>query len=152
MVLCPQSWFRALTPLLSLPFLASVSPSVTLSRLDFVSDEIPFGLRVEGLEFPEFTRSRSFVLKLVVCPQGEQGEDGKAEGPPGPPGDRVSPLLPSRGPWPRGIPGLPAMWGGEARQGGGSAASGPYVLLCLSFRAPWVIKETAGNQGTPDTL
>lgn len=45
---------------------------------------------VECLESPRLTKSRWFVLKLLLCPQGEQGEDGKAEGPPGPPGDPVS--------------------------------------------------------------
>lgn len=29
---------------------------------------------------------------------------------------------------------------------------GPYLLLSLSFRALWVIEETAGSQGTLDTL
>lgn len=32
------------------------------------------------------------------------------------------------------------------------APGGPLLLLSLSFRALWVIEETAGSQGTLDTL
>lgn len=101
---------------------------------------------------------------LVSCPQGEQGEDGKAEGPPGPPGDRVRPPPPPIL-WTtaRVEPQAPAC--GEPGRGEAAASSAEGVaqearvwhplqssIVVLSFRAPWVIEETVGNQGTLDTL
>lgn len=77
-------------PGLPLPSLASVSPSVTLSGLDSISDAGPFHSAWGIWSSPKFTGGEKCESSL--CPQGEQGEDGKAEGPPGPPGDRVSPL------------------------------------------------------------
>lgn len=100
------------------PSLSGLSrPSVTLSRLDSISHEGPFRLSVECLESPQFTKSQWFVLKLLLCPQGEQGEDGKAEGPPGPPGDPVRP--PNFHPLDQGQGGAwrPAVWGGEGGAG-----------------------------------
>ena len=101
---------------------------------------------------------------LVSRPQGEQGEDGKAEGPPGPPGDRVRPP-PILWTTARVEPQAPAVWGAGASGVGGAAASSAEGMaqearvwhplqssVVLSFRAPWVIKEIVGNQGTLDTL
>lgn len=98
-----------------LPSLVSASLSVTLSRLDFISDEGSLGLSVMCLEFSKLTRNTRFVLKLLLCPQGEQGEDGKAEGPPGPPGDRVR--LPNFHALDQGGAQPHVVWGGEAEQG-----------------------------------
>lgn len=70
------------------PSLSGLSPTCNPNRLVSISEEDPSGPSVGGVS--RFTKSRWFVLKLLLCPQGEQGEDGKAEGPPGPPGDPVS--------------------------------------------------------------
>lgn len=121
------------------PCPASVFPSVTLSRLDFISHEGSFGLSIECLEFPKVTRSRRCALKLVLHPQGEQGEDGKSEGPPGPPGDRVSPS-------PRLKPSLPRTtakvepWPPAVRRKGGWARGG-----CCPLQGVWPVRPRSSN-------
>lgn len=78
------------TPCRPLPSLACLPPVTLIGWSPFLRKNLPAPVWVESLESPKFAKSTWFVLKLLLCPQGEQGEDGKAEGPPGPPGDPVS--------------------------------------------------------------
>lgn len=103
-ILVPHSGL-ALTPHLPLPSLASVSPSVTLRRLDSVSDEVPSGLSVECLEFPRLTQQQ------VICPKAASVSTGGAgRGRQGRGASRATwrsgkaPQLPSPGPRPRWSP------------------------------------------------
>lgn len=116
----------ALTARLPLPSLACLPPVTLIGWSPFLRETLSAPVWVECLESPRLTKSRWFVLKLLLCPQGEQGEDGKAEGPPGPPGDRVSAPPPSnfhpqdQG---QGGPRPPAVWGGRRLSRGEAAWS-----------------------------